>query len=150
MGLTLGTDHRQMTDWLAQGQYALGILLSPPEIGNAAAQGLPVGLISGEQFREGALITPGGAAVNLADRAPHPNAARVYINWLLSREGQLAWQQGAQEPSLRIDVPKEGLDPQIVPKPGVKYIDGGAEEHQRTTPGALIELISRALEKAPR
>jgi hypothetical protein len=74
----------------------------------------------------------------------------VYINWLLSRDGQIAWQQGAQEPSLRTDVPKEGLDPLIVPKPGVKYIDGGAEEHQRTTPGALIELISRALEKAPR
>ena len=36
----------------------------------------------------------GGSANNMlsmADRAPHPNAAKVFINWLLSKEGQMAW-----------------------------------------------------------
>jgi ABC-type Fe3+ transport system substrate-binding protein len=43
--------------------------------------------------------------VALAKGAPHPNAARVLIDWLLSKEGQayLA-QQGGGEISSRIDV----------------------------------------------
>ena len=27
----------------------------------------------------------------LVNKAPHPNAARVYINWFMSKEGQEAW-----------------------------------------------------------
>jgi ABC-type Fe3+ transport system substrate-binding protein len=26
--------------------------------------------------------------VGLIDKAPHPNAAKLYLNWLLSKEGQ--------------------------------------------------------------
>ena len=36
----------------------------------------------------------GGSAHNMlsmASRAPLPNAAKVFVNWLLSREGQMAW-----------------------------------------------------------
>ena len=45
-------------------------------------------------------------------RAPHPNAAKVAVNWLLSREGQTAWldsnhRSGGFNDSLREDIPKE-------------------------------------------
>ena len=48
----------------------------------------------------------------LINRAPHPNAAKVALNWLLSREGQIAYQRiftlGDEGPdSLRIDIPKD-------------------------------------------
>ena len=48
----------------------------------------------------------------MINRPPHPNAAKVAINWLLSREGQIAYQriftEGAEGPdSLRIDIPKD-------------------------------------------
>jgi ABC-type Fe3+ transport system substrate-binding protein len=48
----------------------------------------------------------------LINKAPNPNAAKVALNWLLSREGQIAYQrlflQGNDGPdSLRIDIPKE-------------------------------------------
>ncbi|NIO06641.1 MAG: extracellular solute-binding protein [Deltaproteobacteria bacterium] len=36
----------------------------------------------------------GGSAHNMlsmASRAPHPNAAKVFVNWVLSKEGQMAW-----------------------------------------------------------
>ena len=50
----------------------------------------------------------------LVNRAPHPNAAKVFINWLLSRRGQIALQQkplNGESPadSLRIDIPKEDV-----------------------------------------
>ena len=48
----------------------------------------------------------------LINKAPHPNAAKIGLNWLLSREGQIAYQrlftQGNDGPdSLRIDIPKD-------------------------------------------
>src|SRR5712692_8765096 len=91
--VTLSLDQRQMIDWLAQGRFPLGVFLFYTEVSLAAEQGLPVGLVPNEQFKQGAVIGPGGGAVSLADRAPHPSAARLYVNWLLSREGQIEWQK---------------------------------------------------------
>ena len=46
----------------------------------------------------------------MLNRAPHPNAARVAINWLLSREGQMVVQNvDRDKDSLRIDIPKDGI-----------------------------------------
>jgi len=50
--------------------------------------------------------------VALINKAPHPNAAKIGLNWLLSREGQIAYQriftQGNDGPdSMRIDIPKD-------------------------------------------
>jgi ABC-type glycerol-3-phosphate transport system substrate-binding protein len=49
--------------------------------------------------------------------APHPNAAKVFINWFLSKDGQVAWEEGFREPvprnSRRLDVPV--IDPDTYP-----------------------------------
>ncbi|HYZ15357.1 MAG TPA: hypothetical protein VE591_03105, partial [Candidatus Acidoferrum sp.] len=43
--------------------------------------------------------------VGLAKSAPHPNAARVFLEWLLSRDGQgFIAQEGGGEISSRTDV----------------------------------------------
>lgn len=39
--------------------------------------------------KEGAYIGSGGEALVLMNRSPHPNTARIFINWLLSKEAQL-------------------------------------------------------------
>src|SRR5205807_2318221 len=44
---------RQMIDWLAQGRFPLGVFLFYTEVSLAAEQGLPVGLVPNEQFKEG-------------------------------------------------------------------------------------------------
>jgi hypothetical protein len=43
--------------------------------------------------------------------APYPNAAKVFLNWLLSREGQIALQKLVENGrnSLRIDIPKDDV-----------------------------------------
>jgi iron(III) transport system substrate-binding protein len=145
--ITLSNDQRQMIDWLAQGQYHLGLGLNTREIISAQERGLPVSLVRSEQFQESAPIGPGGGTVNLADRAPHPNAARVYINWLLSRDGQLAWQHATKQNSLRTDIAKDGLSPLTVPAVGVKYQDSGTEEFSRSGQNEVNEIITRALER---
>ena len=65
----------------------------------------------------------------LLDRAPNLNAAKVFINWFLSREGQLALQRalnkaGVDAPdSLRVDIPKDEIKPGNRRMEAVRYLD---------------------------
>jgi iron(III) transport system substrate-binding protein len=141
MDMVLSSDQRQLIDWLSQGQYPLGLLLAKSSLIPAMEQGLPIGIVPDERFREGTAIGPGGGAVNLMDRAPHPNAAKLFVNWLLSREGQIAWQSAHRENSLRVDIPKDDVFPFDAPQPGAKYVDAGTEEYAHVTTTLLKELV---------
>ncbi len=63
----------------------------------------------------------------LINRAPHPNAARLFINWYLSREGQMTWQRAMNtevlesSDSMRIDIPKDDVLADFKRQEGVKY-----------------------------
>jgi len=73
---------------------------------------------------EAAAVTSSGGLF-LAHRAPHPNAAKLFVNWVLSKEGQDAWCAANQWNSRRLDVAPR--DPDAVPRPGVKYFSGSSE-----------------------
>jgi ABC-type Fe3+ transport system substrate-binding protein len=70
-----------------------------------------------------------GHSVFLVNNAPHPNAAKVFINWLLTKEGQTAWITNTQTNSRRKDVPPG--DPSTFPTAGVKYVRVDIEETTR-------------------
>ena len=57
---------------------------------------------------------------------PHPNATKVFINWLLSREGQKMISNARGEPSARTDVPPSS--PEDAPRAGIKYLNAHKEE----------------------
>ena len=61
--------------------------------------------------------------LGLVDRAPHPNAAKLFANWLLSREGQQLWQNAQLQVSVRNDLDDSAVPPDTVPQPGVDYFD---------------------------
>jgi iron(III) transport system substrate-binding protein len=112
--IVVSTDTRQMGDWLAGGKFALSVFgpVSRMDLDIMQIQGLPVSWFAPEHLKEGAYITAGSGGVALINKAPHANAAKVGLNWLLSREGQIAYQriftEGNDGPdSLRIDIPKE-------------------------------------------
>jgi len=114
--ITLFRDRRQGTNWLATGKFPLCHLCR--EIDKAAKQGLPVEDIPPEKLKEGGTIGGGGSSVlALINRAPHPNAAKLFINWYLSREGQSVWQKVMNvkeveaSDSMRIDIPKDDVLP---------------------------------------
>jgi ABC-type Fe3+ transport system substrate-binding protein len=150
MDVTLTADPRQLVDWLAQGTYAIGLFMAGRDILVGARQGLPVDVIPPDRFKEGAALGPGNGSLLLLDQAPHPSAAKLYVNWLLSRDGQRAWQEAIEEPSLRIDVPKEGLAPSAVPKSGVSYVNAAGEEYARLASDVITGLVNQALEPASR
>ena len=112
--IVISNDTRQMGDWLAGGKFALSIFgpISRMDLDVMQMQGLPVSWFAPEHLKEGAYITAGSGGVALINKAPHLNAAKVGLNWLLSREGQIAYQriftEGNDGPdSLRIDIPKD-------------------------------------------
>ena len=112
--IVISTDTRQMGDWLAGGKFALTIFapVSRMDLDVMQIQGLPVDWFGPDHLKEGAYITAGSGGVALINKAPHPSASKVALNWLLSREGQIAYQriftQGNDGPdSLRIDIPKD-------------------------------------------
>jgi iron(III) transport system substrate-binding protein len=128
MDVTVSRDIRQMVDWVAQGKYAISALQNAGrlDIWDAKKQGLPLGVFATERLKEGGLVGSGGGNIMLVNRAPHPNGARVFINWLLSREGQIAYQKFVPpgKNSLRIDIPKDDVP-----------------EHARIVPGANYALL---------
>ena len=125
MDVTVSRDIRQMVDWMAQGKYAIAALQNADrlDIWEAKKQGLPVDSFATDRFKEGGLVGSGGGNIMVINRAPHPNAARVFVNWLLSREGQIAFQKlvEAGRNSLRIDIPKDDVPEHARIVPGAKY-----------------------------
>jgi iron(III) transport system substrate-binding protein len=112
--IVISSDTRQMGDWLAGGKFALSVFgpISRMDLDLMQLQGLPVSWFAPEHLKEGAYITAGSGGVALINKAPHLNAAKIALNWLLSRDGQIAYQriftQGNDGPdSLRIDIPKD-------------------------------------------
>jgi iron(III) transport system substrate-binding protein len=112
MDVTLTADLRQAVDWLGSGRFSLVLPIQGGAIYKAKNQGLPVEQFDPFHFKEGVNLSSAFGSLALMNRAPHPNAAKVFINWLLSREGQALFQKAISIPgdarnSRRIDVPKD-------------------------------------------
>ena len=125
MDITYSKNFRQMTDWLAQGKFA--ICMGCKDSMRAKHQGLPVDDFDTNRWKEGSSFSAGGGSISLMNQAPHPNAAKVFLNWFLSRKGQMALQKlgDPDDPanSRRIDIPKDDIPPDNRMQPGVKYFD---------------------------
>ncbi|HLG72330.1 MAG TPA: extracellular solute-binding protein [Chloroflexota bacterium] len=112
MNIVLSSDQRQLADWLAQGKYSVSFFVTPEEIDNAIKQGLPLGYPDTLGLKEGFPVTAGFGAVAVMNKRPHPNAAQLYLNWLLSPDGQQAYQKILGLNSLRMDIPKDSVAPE--------------------------------------
>jgi iron(III) transport system substrate-binding protein len=148
MDVTLFRDYRQGTDWLAVGKAAICFFC---EVDVSKQQGLPVDTFGPGVFKEGAGLVQQFGTLTLVNRAPHPSAAKVFINWLLSRRGQIALQRnmrGTENPadSLRIDIPKDDVHYLSRRVEGIKYLDTSKPEWQDMKP--ILEVMNEALKAA--
>lgn len=93
----------------------------------------------------------GSCCMAVMSKAPHPNAAKLFVNWVLSREGQTAWQKYAEVNSLRMDIPKTDLGPDAVLQQGVKYFMINSYKYNDPTGRkALHQIVEEALKKTAR
>jgi len=147
MDVTLSQDIRQATDWLAHGKFAICFFCS--EILKSKTQGLPVDEFRTAHWKESRAISSGNmGSIALPSQPPHPNAAKVFANWLLSREGQTALQRAVNtsynwEESLRNDVSKDMVRSDVRRADGVKYFLVDKPEYIDMTP--VYEIVDKAL-----
>ena len=127
MDLTVSQDRRQSSDWLASGKFP--ICIDCGDTDRAKQQGLPVDEFPHANLKEAGyeISTSGNSGLAFVNNASNPNAARVFANWFLSREGQTVWQTVMNtkvlEPSdsMRIDIPKDKVAAPARREEGRKY-----------------------------
>ncbi len=123
------TDTRLQVDWLAQGKYPLAIAAKTGVFTDFVAAGAPLQRLPAPI--EGAYLSSGGGNFAMVKGRPHPNAAKLYLNWLLSQEGQTVFSIASGRQSRRLDVSKDHLDPTQIIEPGTKYANGDDEDYLR-------------------
>ena len=145
----LSRDYRQAIDWLAQKRFSLLLFGNGDDVLQAKAQGLPVNVFDTGSWKEGGALEPGAFTVVWLDKSPHPNASKIFINWLLSREGQMAVQRdGEIHDSLRVDISKTDLRPMARRKEGAKYMVTWKAEWMDAEP--MQKVVNQALAKSGR
>jgi iron(III) transport system substrate-binding protein len=123
--ITILRSNEQLMDWLSAGKYAFG--LGARDVDNAMLQGLPLMQFLPGSLKEGSSVTAYNGTLSYFNRAPHPNAAKVAVNWILSREGQTAWldsnhKTGGFNDSLREDISKEKVSEWARRVKGAKFL----------------------------
>jgi ABC-type Fe3+ transport system substrate-binding protein len=126
MDITLSRDSRQLVDWVAVGKFAITIAASARDVEIGMKAGLPVSRFEPRTFKEGIYMRATQGSISILNRLPHPATAKVFVNWLLSREGQTRYQNHFLriDPvfSLREDVPVDPAVEPYRPKPGDKFM----------------------------
>lgn len=98
----LSRNQRQLGDFLAKGRVSLVLGSSYYQLVPFIKAGLPVKPLP--ILKEGINATSGAGAVTIIKSPPHPNAAKVFVNWLLTKEGQEIYGKAMGQATRRLDV----------------------------------------------
>ena len=124
-GVTFTDDRRILETWLVSGRYPLQAIATGTEEYNVLAKkGLPIKQIL--LPKQVGLVRAGGSGccISVFTNAPHPNAAKLFVNWFLSKEGQtLTHTQipAIDRQSLRTDIPIGEVTLEQRREPGKEY-----------------------------
>ncbi|HKZ50480.1 MAG TPA: extracellular solute-binding protein [Dehalococcoidia bacterium] len=117
--LVFSRDYSEPVQWLGQGKYAILVGGSDQLAYQLIKQGAPLRMVDPRKVKEGGELNLGSGGVALMSKAPHPNAAKVYLNWLLSKDGQVGFAQAVGYASRRLDVPTDHVPPEMRPAEGL-------------------------------
>ncbi len=117
-------DQRLLTEWIARGKYAVALAPDKATTAELMRAGAPLAY---PDLKEPRPTSSGPGNITLLANAPHPNAMKLFANWILSRDGAAVYSKAHGLPSTRIDVPPEGINPVFIPKPNETIL---GEEYQ--------------------
>jgi iron(III) transport system substrate-binding protein len=140
--ITILKDYAQEVDAIGQGRYPVLIGTADFVAVARAKQGIPIAIVDARRLKEGADVSPANGSLAIFNKAPHPNAAKVYINWLLSKEGQTVFARANGYVSARLDVPTDHAEPWRVPQAGaIKTYTKAAQQAKDNLMPLLIEVF---------
>lgn len=105
--LFLGRDQRVLSESLAKGRIAVLIGNTYYSFQPFVKAGLPVKPLATP--KEGTFGTGGSGNLAIIKAPAHPNSTKVFVNWLLSREGQEVFSRGLAQATRRLDVDTKWL-----------------------------------------
>lgn len=137
-------NRRQMIDWVVQGRYPIALAVSISEVARVRSQGFKIRFIQPDD-----LVPPEGPAsgvlVMMKD-APHPKAAQLFANWIISKEGMQLYTDLEGAPGTRVDLDTSKLlVPETIPKKGAKYFDTANWTYINTESKVLFGKIKKML-----
>ncbi len=112
---------------MVRGAYPVGIGFQRSDLTTFLEQGVGKNLKALHLPEARTFATLGGKFI--FNRAPHPNAAKLFINWALTKEGQAVFSKETGDNSLRTDVPP--AQPEDVPTPGMQMFDTTIDENDK-------------------
>jgi iron(III) transport system substrate-binding protein len=146
--IVYSSDHRQITDWLIACRVGVALGIVNDFILQAQAAGIAENIKeipASAMFKSSA---PGGAGGNTQiawyNNAPHPNAAKIFVNWFLSKDAQQTVATRTRGNSRRLDT--QPGDVGTAMDPGVAYLNTNTESATRDIQ-ALQDRISAWLGK---
>jgi len=105
--LLVSTNQRLLGEALAKGKISLTIGISYYTLEPFLKAGLQVKALPVP--KEGTYTSNGSGTVTIVKNPPHPNATKVFINWLLSKEGQETFGAAIGQATRRLDVDTKSL-----------------------------------------
>jgi iron(III) transport system substrate-binding protein len=118
-------DRRQLVEWVVRGRHPIALGLNEYFLTVFQREGAGKNISAVVDPKTSMYWSSGSSGIGFFNRAPHPSAAKVYVNWLLSRAGQVDWIR-TETNSRRVDVPV--FDPAGAMKPGQTYRNTQAED----------------------
>ncbi len=118
-------DNRQQVEWVVRGRYPIGIGVSNDELVRFQQQGIGLNV---KPTRDPTAITAAFGGIHLFNRAPHPNTAKVFINWLLTQRAQEQVSRLIVGNSARRDVPSMNPVQVVDPARLSEYIPHQSED----------------------
>ncbi len=120
-------DQRLMTEWVARGRYPVLLGFDEQSVTEFVKAGAPITPIT---LAEGAYTTQSNGAVSISLKPPHPNAAKVVLNWVMTKEGGRLLSEAQLCQSARADIAPDYLPSYMQRQPGIKYTNTSTEDYQ--------------------
>jgi iron(III) transport system substrate-binding protein len=118
----VSNENRVLADWMARGRYPISLGLGSDEIERLKKDGFPI--VARRDFSDAVgIVTALFGLVMLLEPSPHPNAARLFVNWIATKEGNEVYNRAQLSVSTRTDVDNSWAPDYTIPAPGVNYFD---------------------------
>jgi iron(III) transport system substrate-binding protein len=142
----ISRDRRQFSDWLARGIYPICLTCRGDDMRLLQKEGFKIADVyelEGWQSR----VNSSPFLLSIANKAPHPNAARVFVNWLATKEPLELYSRNNDTATLRTDVDESFLDPRSVPRIGVSYFDENVSQWRSVDKPEITKKLRELLKK---
>jgi ABC-type thiamine transport system substrate-binding protein len=131
----------QVTEALMRGKADIVIAFQQSEMERYREAGMEIDLRPIGTDAKRAYLAAGGAILAVFEPAAHPNAAKLFANWIMTREQQHGFGQAMVVDSARDDVAPASRPPMRF-MAGEKYVES---QKERSTPGRakVMDYIKR-------